>query len=337
MPVNFYISPRAREAARFCIPRKRQTLPYWGHLAADDYEDPLRRWVRLREKERQFNVIPPPRHIPDPPVTRRSRALERFDNPFANIDPACLEARVAFLVSETAKNQQRDAPMRMGQTPYEAENAMFQRQLRDARRIYRIQYITKLSQVIEEEREKQIEMFNTERQATAAKIQAARDRRGERLKRFAILKEKQRVEDATSEALRLSKRSSQKKHLLTALGDIEEGAQLLRRSNEREGGMFRRNILAYEIMKDLDKTDDEPKHHAYRPPAERVYNKLVKMSFEKLPEDAPDRLENEVLISAHEQRRRDKERARVMFRELNGENQLTPWRLYTIACQCRRK
>jgi len=30
------------------------------------YENPVRRWVRLREKARQFSELPPPRKVPVP-------------------------------------------------------------------------------------------------------------------------------------------------------------------------------------------------------------------------------------------------------------------------------
>lgn len=70
-----------------------------------------------------------------------------------------LERRLAFLLSDKAVEQQKSAKLRPGLTPYLAELYMWERQMRDIRRIYRAQYLQKLDSVTEAERLRQYQDF----------------------------------------------------------------------------------------------------------------------------------------------------------------------------------
>eukprot|EP00913_Durusdinium_trenchii_P010211 g9572.t1 len=106
---------RAVYAARFLRPpswTKRLLLREKPRLLTGPYENPVRRWVRLREKARQFAELPPPRRIPVPKPSRRPflQAVEGVPR----VSPKALELRLEFLLSHVAVQQQLAAPLGPG-------------------------------------------------------------------------------------------------------------------------------------------------------------------------------------------------------------------------------
>eukprot|EP00747_Dinoflagellata_sp_TGD_P182388 gnl/TRDRNA2_/TRDRNA2_36626_c0_seq1.p1 gnl/TRDRNA2_/TRDRNA2_36626_c0~~gnl/TRDRNA2_/TRDRNA2_36626_c0_seq1.p1 ORF type:complete len:413 (-),score=90.66 gnl/TRDRNA2_/TRDRNA2_36626_c0_seq1:216-1454(-) len=206
---------RAIYAARFLRPpgfAKRLVLREKPRELTGPYENPVRRWVRLREKARQFSELPPPRKIPVPKPARRKNLQEVEGVP--DVKPHVLLNRLNFLLSPLAAEQQLAAPLRPGLTPYTVEVIVWRRQMRDLRRIYRAQYLQKLAEVTESERQKEQELHQRELEERRRRKQAHLQRVGEDMKRRAILKDRKRIEQKVTEAMEMARRSKVKRQRL---------------------------------------------------------------------------------------------------------------------------
>eukprot|EP00434_Breviolum_minutum_P011358 symbB.v1.2.010023.t1/scaffold650.1/size176305/2 len=194
---------KAVYAAKFLRPpswTKRLLLREKPRDLTGPFENPVRRWVRLREKARQFSELPPPRRVPVPKPARRPflKAVEGVPR----VSPQALQKRLDFLLSENAVKQQLAAPLRPGpeMLPFFTELLCWRRQLREIRRIYRAQYLQKLAEVTEIERSKEAELYQQERERRQERKQAHLQRIGEDMKRRAILRDRKRIEGKVNEA-----------------------------------------------------------------------------------------------------------------------------------------
>ncbi|CAE8662670.1 unnamed protein product, partial [Polarella glacialis] len=191
---------RAVYAARFLRPpgwTKRLLLREKPRELTGPYENPVRRWVRLREKARQFSELPPPRRVPVPKPARR--AMLQAVEGIPRVSPEALQRRLDFLLSQAAVQQQLAAPLRPGLSPYFVEYQSWARQMREVRRIYRAQYLQKLAEVTEIERVNEAELHQKAQEERRRRKQAHLQRIGEDMKRRAILRDRKRIESKVNE------------------------------------------------------------------------------------------------------------------------------------------
>ncbi|CAJ1402484.1 unnamed protein product [Effrenium voratum] len=213
---------KAVYAARFLRPpgwTKRLLLREKPRELTGPFENPVRRWVRLREKARQFSELPPPRRVPVPKPSRKSllQAVEGVPR----VHEQALQRRLDFLLSEDAVKQQLAAPLRYGLSPYFVEFQCWSRQLRDLRRIYRAQYLQKLAEVTEIERVKEAELYKKEQEIRKERREAHLQRIGEDMKRRAILRDRKRIESKVNEAIQMARVSKMKRQRIFWLRRME--------------------------------------------------------------------------------------------------------------------
>ena len=98
-------------------------------LRTGPFENPVRRFVRLREKARAFCEIPPPRRVPIPkPINPLQKLLKPIEG-VPTVRPEVLQRRLDHLLSQRAIDQQLAAPLRPGTDPYSTEMYCWDRQV----------------------------------------------------------------------------------------------------------------------------------------------------------------------------------------------------------------
>lgn len=215
-------------AARFLRPpgwTKRLLLREKPRELTGPYENPVRRWVRLREKARQFSELPPPRRVPVPKPARR-RPLASVEG-VPRVSPEVLQRRLDFLLSPLAVEAQLAAPLRPGLSPYDAEVRCWERQMREIRRIYRAQYLQRLAEVTETERQNEDEIHQRILEERRRRKQAHLQRIGEDMKRRAILADRKRIEEKVEEAITMARRSKLKRRRLYWFRRVENLSKLI--------------------------------------------------------------------------------------------------------------
>mmetsp|Transcript_11028 Transcript_11028/g.24277 ORF Transcript_11028/g.24277 Transcript_11028/m.24277 type:complete len:406 (+) Transcript_11028:98-1315(+) len=304
---------RAVYAARFLRPpgwTKRLLLREKPRELTGPYENPVRRWVRMREKASQFSELPPPRKVPIPkPV--RNKSLEGVEG-VPRISPKALENRLAFLLSDRAVEQQLAAPLRPGLHPYYVEYVAWERQMRELRRIYRAQYLQKLAEVTEIERANEAELRAAEMEERRQRKQAHLQRVGEEMKRRAILRDRQRVESKVNEALEMARRSKQKRRKLFWLRRTETLSKLVASSENLEdalkimppslfetsttsrtapsstGVLLSRNVSIPFLLRQLGGAKGFPQQKSRRiPQVDNIHREIMESSYGLMPEDEP--------------------------------------------------
>lgn len=121
---------RAVIASRFMRPPgkfKRAQIREKPRVLIGPFENPIRRFVRMREKAKHFSLVPPPRRIPIP-----STIVKKFLQPLSDVPTVSSEAlnhRLDFLLSSKASLQQIHSKMRPGATPFQIELFMWERQV----------------------------------------------------------------------------------------------------------------------------------------------------------------------------------------------------------------
>eukprot|EP00392_Amoebophrya_sp_AT5.2_P013301 g13419.t1 len=191
------------------------------------FENPVRRWVRLREKAKQFCELPPARKIPvpktgfaksGPPGTASALLKDIEDVP--DVADEVLERRLAFLLGDDAIAQQLHAPLVPGATPYLVEKRVWERQMIETRRIYRTQYLKKLQQVTATEREKELELQTAEFRERKERKRKILLKQCEERKRRAILRDRLRVDSKVSQILQMQRRSKLKMRRLQWVAEL---------------------------------------------------------------------------------------------------------------------
>lgn len=219
---------RAIYAARFLRPpgfMKRVVMREKPRDQTGPFENPVRRFVRLREKAQQFCELPPPRKIPvlKPAKTPVLNALQGVPQ----VSPEALQKRLEFLLGEGAVQAQLAAPMRPGMTPFHVELFVWYQQMRDLRRIYRAQYLQKLAEVTEIERAKEAELRSKEAEERRRKKEKIQARVTEDMKRRAILHDRVRIEKKVTEAMEMARRSKEKRRKIFWLRRMETLSKMI--------------------------------------------------------------------------------------------------------------
>lgn len=294
---------RAIYAARFLRPpswTKRIIMREKPRELTGPYENPVRRWVRLREKARLFAQLPPPRRAPVAKPTRRPQLKPVEGVP--KVHPDVLLRRLEFLLSEDAVNQQLAAPLRPGISPKSTEREAWERQMLDLRRIYRAQYLQKLAEVTEAEREKEMEMYRLELEERKRRKQAHLQRVHEDMKRRAILKDRLRIEEKVNEAMIMARQSKIKRNRLFWLRRMESLSKLIVSADNLEevfgttsaevgsvsesGALLSRNVSIPFLLRQLGGAKNFPKQRSRRIPfAENVQREVLESSYDIMPED----------------------------------------------------
>ncbi|CAE7277909.1 CAMK4, partial [Symbiodinium pilosum] len=280
------------------------------------FENPVRRWVRLREKARQFAELPPPRRVPIPKPAR-PKLLQAVEG-VPRVSPEALQRRLDFLLSDAAVKQQLAAPLRPGLSPYFVEFQCWSRQLREIRRVYRAQYLQKLAEVTEIERAREAELYQKERQQRQERKQAHLQRIGEDMKRKAILRDRKRIESKVNEAIEMARRSKLKRQRLFWFRRMETLSKLVVSSDNLEeafatfpdgsqaagtsasttaspsGVLLSRNVSIPYLLRQFggSKTDPQQKNRRI-PGIDNVKREILQMSYDILGEDE-ERYEAEV-------------------------------------------
>lgn len=287
------------------------------------FENPVRRWVRLREKARQFNELPPPRKVPVAKPSRR-KDLQAVEG-VPRVLPEVLEKRLQFLLSPAAAQQQLSAPLDRRMSPASTEWAVWERQMREVRRIYRAQYLQKLAEVTEIERQKEAELHRLALEERRRRKQAHLQRVGEDMKRKAILKDRSRIEAKVNEAMEMARRSKSKRFklfwmrrmenlskMIVSASNVEEafGAQSSAAgigsagagspasastaagsaapSSSSSGVLVSRNVSVPFLLRQLGGARGFPQQRSRRiPRVDNLQREVLETSYDILPEDAP--------------------------------------------------
>lgn len=287
------IQKRLAEATRFMRPPgpyKRAKLRNWFYRRHGAFESPTKRFVRLREKSRVFNMIPPPRLVPE-----AKPVAVNYLKPITSVPtvrPEVLQQRLTFLLSTDAVKQQAYGRVRCGESPYQAELTVWKKQMAEVRRIYRFQYIQKLAQVTDEERLKQVDYFQNI--AKCAKLTEMKEQAVlyEDRRRRALLKDQRALAAKVFESRqvvkttqRLAKRLRFYKHMESLCDFITPQKSTERILNNPH--LLNRNISVPQLLVDLklSKDNDLVSPYIQKQTSYNLYQKIFKESLKYLPED----------------------------------------------------
>ena len=294
---------RAVYAAKFLKPPgffKRAIMRDKPRVTTGPYENPVRKLVRLREKAREFEEIVPPRKVPvaKPPPTR-GPSLKPVEG-VPKVKPEVLQARLDFLLSDRAIEQQLSAPLLPGQTPYTAELFMWERQMRDLRKIYRAQYLQKLAQVTQEESRRELELFKQEQEERRQRRLEKIEKQSIEMKRSALLLDRKRIESKVNETMEMTRRSRMKmKRLrflkmiqdLSANDGIDEVDQVEKQKgpSTSDGRVLTRNVSVPFLTRQLGGAVDLPKQMNRRiHKVDNVFRDVLESSYDLHPEHSDD-------------------------------------------------
>jgi len=232
-----------------------------------------------------------------------------------------LQRRLDFLLSPSAVEAQLAAPLRPGLSPYDAEYRCWERQMREIRRIYRAQYLQKLAEVTETERQNEAELHERILEERRRRKQAHLQRIGEDMKRRAILADRKRIEEKVEEAITMARRSKLKRRRLYWFRRVENLSKLIVSAENFEevlpppggaaaagaaaapraapggsvgaiptatGVLLSRNVSVPFLLRQLGGATGHPKQKSRRMPhVDNVQRELQELSYDVLPEDEP--------------------------------------------------
>ncbi|CDR94345.1 hypothetical protein, conserved [Babesia bigemina] len=252
------------------------------------FENPVKRLVRLREKERVFSQVPLERKIPVvKPVT--SQLLKGVEG-VPQVSTEVLERRLEFLLSPKAVDQQLSAKLRPGLTPYLAELYMWERQMRDLRRIYRAQYLKTLASVTDAERYRQYQQYLDTSQENRNKAEMRRRAIYARVKERAVLRDTMRIEKRVSQAIQLERLSRRKMANVYFLHKLQRGFD---RGDDPDPSTSpnERDVSVVDLAKHLGHpVEDASNVKRQIKTGRHFFREILKESFELMPEDS-DRYE----------------------------------------------
>ncbi|SBT76690.1 conserved Plasmodium protein, unknown function [Plasmodium ovale] len=323
------------------------------------FSNPVKRLARLKEKEKLFCEIGTPRIIPRAKVGTKEKILEAIKAP--KVKKEILYRRLEFLLSNESVYQQLYNKMYNGITPYQCELYMWERQMRDLRKIYRAQYLHKLSEVTSEERNKQIKMMLQIREDKRKRRETIRNRILEDKKRKVILKDRLSLEKKVTQSILFRRQSNIKKKNIYWLAKLQkksvyaneedfkkkidpgehsdqsdQGDQRDQRDqrdlrNEAHGGednnpLFNRNLSTSALYRDLGyETREEKSTNTKIFKVDKVYRKLLEESFEFLGEDE-EQFEQDLLSSQDpqdvHQNVSHSERAHILYSSFTNEEKI---------------
>ncbi|ETB58188.1 hypothetical protein YYC_04251 [Plasmodium yoelii 17X] len=277
------------------------------------FSNPVKRLVRLKEKERLFCELGMPRIIPRAKVGYNEKILEIIKPP--NVRKEILDRRLEFLLSNESVYQQMYNKMYNGITPYQCELYMWERQMRDLRKIYRAQYLHKLSEITNEERIKQLKLLLQTKEDKKKRREIIRNRILEDKKRKAILKDRLSLEKKLTQSILFRRQSNIKKKNIYWLAKLQKKSLYINSEDfkkkiyqtdtgnnnsnstnatvssdinycDDENPLFNRNISTSDLYKDLgydvkDKNNNNDKIYK----GDNIYKTLLEESFNFLEED----------------------------------------------------
>jgi hypothetical protein len=320
---------RAVYAAKFLKPPgffKRAILRDKPRVMTGPYENPVRKLVRLREKARQFEEIPLPRKIPiarPPPV--RAPSLQPVEG-VPSVRPEVFQARLDFLLSDRAVEQQLAAPLLPGQTPYTAELNVWERQMRDLRKIYRAQYMQKLAEVVAAERRRELALHEQERAERRQRRLDKLQKQSIEMKRSALLLDRKRIEAKVNETVEMTRRSKLKIRKLMFLKKIQD---MKREVSDLEGGkkgspttkdnhVLDRNVSAPFLVRQLGGAVDLPKQKNRRiHRVDNAYREVLEQSYDLHPEH-----EDDFAVSATQGELTPQQRAQLFYTNFSPDEKL---------------
>jgi hypothetical protein len=224
------------------------------------------------------------------------------------VRPEVLQARLDFLLSDKAVEQQLAAPLLPGQTPYTAELFMWERQMRDLRKIYRAQYLQKLEEVTAEESRKELALYQQEQAERRERRQEKLLRKSIELKRAALLQDRKRIESKVNETIEMTRRSKLKIRrigFLKRIQDMSEDMITGKNMDEKLGvedvvtdknspstsddKMLNRNVSVPFLTRQLGGAVDLPKQKNRRlHRVDNPYREVLEQSYDLYPEHADD-------------------------------------------------
>ncbi|SPJ10535.1 conserved Plasmodium protein, unknown function [Plasmodium sp. DRC-Itaito] len=293
--------------------------------------NPVKRLARLKEKERLFCEIGLPRMIPRVKVRESEKLLEVIEAP--KVKREVLERRLEFLLSNESVYQQLYNKMYNGITPYQCELYMWERQMRDLRKVYRAQYLHKLSEVTNEEREKQLKLLLQTKEDKRKRRQEIRDRILQDKKRRAILKDRLSLEKKVTQSILFKRQSNRKKKNIYWLIKLQQKSTYLNESdfknkiednNQENDPLFNRNISLSSLYKNLGYQTKEDKNENTKVfKVDKVYRKLLEDSFEFLGEDEEQYEQNFIEENINNPNHvSHKQRAHILYSSFTNEEKI---------------
>lgn len=298
-----------------------------------------------------------PRMIPRVKGGGREKILEVIKAP--RVSKEVLDRRLEFLLSNESVYQQMYNKMYNGITPYQCELFMWERQMRDLRKIYRAQYLHKLSEVTSEEQEKQLKLILQTKEDKRRRRELIRERVLEDKKRKAILKDRLSLEKKVTQSILFKRQSNRKMNNIywlsklqrkseyadaddfkdkierSGAGDARGGStgrgeynadgkltgSTIRMSSGDEDTLFNRNISTSALYKDLGyETRDEKSENTKIFQVDKVYRKLLEESFEFLDED--EEKYGQMNHLQNEENVTHKERAHILYSSFTDEEKI---------------
>ena len=332
-------SRRAVYAARFLKPPgffKRAIMRDKPRVSTGPYENPVRKLVRLKEKARQFEEIVPPRKVPIAKLPEKSPFLKPVQG-VPKVSPEALQARLDFLLSDKAIEQQKVAPLLPGHTPYTAELVVWERQMREIRKIYRAQYLMKLAEVTEEESRKEMALYKQEQAERRAKRLEKLQAQSIAMKRAALLKDRKRIESKVNETVEMTRRSRLKMNRLVFLKRIQDipthhqdevssGGSTITDKSPSSGGS--RNVSVPFLTRQLGGAVDLPKQKNRRiHKVDNVYRNVLEESFDLHAEHEEDfldspKIDSDTLIPVEENGLSPQQRAELYYTNFSPDEKL---------------
>ncbi|KAI4838816.1 hypothetical protein MKS88_002325 [Plasmodium brasilianum] len=291
------------------------------------FSNPVKRLVRLKEKERLFCDIGMPRIIPRAKSGNKEKILEVIKAP--KVTKEVLDRRLEFLLSNESVYQQLYNKMYNGITPYQCELYMWERQMRDLRKIYRAQYLHKLSEVTNEERDKQLKLLLQTKEDKRKRRENIRNRILEDKKRRAILKDRLSLEKKVTQSILFKRQSDIKKKNIYWLAKLqkksvysneEDFKKKIEENNPLDDHLFNRNISTSNLYKELGyEVRGEKSDNTKIFKVDKVYRKLVEDSFEFLGEDEEQFEEN---VQEDGENITQKQRAHILYSSFTNEEKI---------------
>ncbi|CRG99674.1 conserved Plasmodium protein, unknown function [Plasmodium relictum] len=288
--------------------------------------NPVKRLVRLKEKEKLFCEIGLPRIVPRAKIGTKEKILEAIEPP--KVSKEVLDRRLEFLLSNESVYQQLYNKMYNGITPYQCELYMWERQMRDLRKIYRAQYLHKLSEVTNEERNKQLKLLLQTKEDKRKRREHIRNRILEDKKRKAILKDRLNLEKKVTQSILFKRQSNRKKQNIYWLMKLQKKSEFsdandLKKKmeeNNNEVNLFNRNISVSSLYKDLGYSVREEKNDNTKIfKIDKVYRELLEDSFEFLEEDEEQFEEN---LQENDENITHKQRAHILYSSFTNEEKI---------------
>lgn len=273
-----------KAAARFLRPpsltrRKYETSKIRAAIFSKE-NHPIRSMVRRKEKSRDFLEIPEARKIPQAKQTFPKKILTQVEG-VPTVHPEVLQRRLDFLLSDAAVDQQISAPLREGLTAYQTELFVWERQMRDLRKIYRAQYMQTLQRVTAQEAAREAALYVEEAaERKRTRLEKLKQKTID-LKRRAILADRRRIDSRVNEAVEVARRAKTKSRQLAVLSKIDQTSDF-----QVEDEILPRDVSSTLLVRQLGNGRKQTIIKSRRMHRmKNVYRDVLERSYDILPED----------------------------------------------------